>query len=249
MFHLVDINTRAITAVCAVALGFATLSAASISKGDPAGDPVLKPATFQKIYVPAGFDSNDHIQIVGEGLFNNTCYRPAPTTVHIDENMHQVLIGPVAYEYPGFCTQVILPFQRTIDIGLLKAGVWEVVQQADGTKLGSINVKPATTAMADDFDYAPISQAFFQKDAHSARILLTGHFLSSCMSLEDVKLSVETDVIVVQPIVKIEERNDCVEDQFPFSTWVALDFLKPQRYLIHVRSMNGNAINNLIDVP
>ena len=35
--------------------------------------PVKVPAYFQKMYIPGGFDSNDQIQIVGEGTFSNSC--------------------------------------------------------------------------------------------------------------------------------------------------------------------------------
>jgi hypothetical protein len=103
-------------------------------------DPTRVTATYDRIYVADGFDSNDLVQITGEGMFRNTCYRQAETSVKIDETTHTISLGPVAYEYSGLCLQVVLPFQRVIDVGILKSGRWTVEQGAH-QKLGEFNVK------------------------------------------------------------------------------------------------------------
>src|SRR5690606_29287612 len=110
-----------------------------------------------------GFDSNDHVQFVGEGLFRNTCYRPATPFAMVDHDRKQIRVGPVAYEYNGLCMQVILPFERVIDVGILKPGAYEVIQEPDGRLLGTIPVKVARSADPDDHLYAPVSQAFFRQ--------------------------------------------------------------------------------------
>lgn len=213
-----------------------------------AQDPVKKPATFNTAYYPTGFDSNDNVQFVGEGMFRNTCYRPAETAVQVDQEKKTITVGPVAYEYAGLCLQVILPFERVIDVGILKPGVYSILQSPEGTELGKIPVKAASRDEADDYLYAPIDQAFFRQKGAQSEIYLTGSFMTNCMHLKDVKVSVESKAVVVQPIAELEQRDGCLRGKFPFSKVVKVDLVPKGRYLLHVRSMNAKAINNLIDV-
>ncbi len=118
-------------AISIIVLTIVSVMDASATVSDINVDPVVRrPAIFQKIYVPSGFDSNDHVQIVGEGMFRNTCYRPAPSSVRVVEATKTIYIGPIAYEYAGLCLQVVLPFERTIDVGILKAGLWKIARNA-----------------------------------------------------------------------------------------------------------------------
>jgi hypothetical protein len=205
-------------------------------------------ATFNKVYVPVGFDSNDNVQIVGEGMFKNTCYRHAETTVRVEEASHTIYLGPVAYEYAGLCLQVILPFERVIDVGILTAGTWKIVQ-GDGTqKLGEVSIKTALNDGPDDYLYAPISQAFFQQKGAIGEVFLTGDFPNECMSMDEIKVTLQNDVIIVQPIVKMETRASCKDGKFPFSKSVSIDLIPSGHYLLHVRSMNGHAVNSLVDM-
>ena len=210
--------------------------------------PSKVPAVFDRVYAPHGFDSNDHVQITGEGLFRNTCYRHAQTTVRIDNDAHQIFLGPVAYEYSGLCLQIILPFERTIDLGLLKPGSWEVRQETSGALLGSLSIREASSANADDFLYAPISQAFFRQSGADGEILLTGEFSNSCLSLDRVETQVSADSIVLQPIARFDAGPSCSTGKFPFSHVVTVLLIPPGRYLLHVRSMNGHAVNSLVEV-
>jgi len=223
------------------------LALASVSH---AADPTLVGATFSRIFVPGGFDSNDHVQFVGEGMFRNTCYRPAPGAVSVNEEQKTITVGAVAYEYKGFCLQVILPFQRTVDVGILKAGRYQVFQDNGRGQqaLGEINIRQSRSDAADDFMYAPISQAFFKQNFAFSEVTLTGDFPTECMAMDHVKVTVEKDVIVLQPIAKLVNRPSCREGRFPFEQKVTIPSVAPGRYLLHVRSMNGNAVNNLINV-
>jgi hypothetical protein len=229
------------------ALSLTFIFAASLAQAQ-AADPVRVPALFSKVYVPNGFDSNDQVQFVGEGMFRNTCYRHANTTVRVDESQKTVFVGPVAYEYSGFCLQVILPFERVVDVGILKAGTWKIVQVNGAHQLGEIKVLPALTESPDDYLYAPISQAYFRQVASGAEITLSGEFTSSCLALDQVKVEIQPDVIVVQPIAKMDSGATCKDGRFAFSRVVPVNSIKNGRYLLHVRSMNGNAINTLVSV-
>jgi hypothetical protein len=231
---------------------FASLTALNAHAADPAKGAV----TFDRVYVPNGFDSNDLVQIVGEGTFANACYRPAEVSVRVDQAAKKIYLGPAAYKYSGFCLQVVLPFERTIDLGLVPAGDYTIVGEESAANnrdkvLGTIKVKEAVKEEADDFLYAPISQAFIRQSetAGNAEIVLQGDFPSNCMVLEEVKTSFQgNNVIVVQPIAKMEDRNGCLRGRYPFSKVINVGDIKADRYLLHVRSLNAKAINTLIDL-
>jgi hypothetical protein len=210
------------------------LMIANISVAMYPTEPIQVSADFNKIYIPGGYDSNDLVQIVGEGYFPTSCYRPAPAHVRIDEVKKQIVLGPVAYSYRGTCPQVIVPFQRVIVQGL--------------NIIGELNIREATTSSADDYPYAPVSQAFFYQKGATKHAIVNGTFTDDCQTLDQIKLTVEADVVVLQPIARIESRTDCKSGAFPFSKLVSADDVPPGRYLFHIRSLNGNAINSLLDV-
>lgn len=223
------------------------IAAASVANAQV--EPTKVGSTYSKMYAPGGFDSNDHVQIVGEGIFRNTCYRPAQTKVRVDEATKQIFVGPAAYEYSGFCLQVILPYNRVIDVGILKPGKWQVLQGPQADPLGEVNVRAAITDNADDFLYAPISQAFFQQKGTGAEVLLAGEFSNACMKLENVMVTIEPEVLVLQPVAKMDEAmGNCRDGKFPFNKKVSIKILPAGRYLLHVRSVNGNAVNTLVDM-
>ena len=96
--------------------------------------------SFNKVYVPEGFDSNDTVQFVGEGLFANSCYRPAETRVTVDHAAKTITVGPVAYMYQVLCLQVILPFERVIDVGVLHEGEYTIRRENETESLGEFSV-------------------------------------------------------------------------------------------------------------
>lgn len=224
----------------------ALLFSAAHAKADDGPSKVK--VNFGKIYVAKGFDSNDKVQIVGEGVYNNGCFRNAETKVRVDHDAKVITLTPYAYKYDGMCIQVIMPYDRVVDVGILKAGTYKVKQDGQSTFLGDVETTVATTKNPDDFTYAPISQAFFKGNGTSNIVSITGEFPNSCMTLKEVKFDVQPDVLVVQPIAEMQEGKDCKDGSFYFEKDTEVGPMKAGRYLLHVRSMNGKAINNLVEV-
>lgn len=203
---------------------------------------------FNKVYAVGGFDDNDNVQIVGEGMFAKTCYRHAETTVRVDEATKIIYLSPVAYKYNGYCLQVILPFSRVIDVGILKAGTYSVELETNKQSLGEITIRPSLTRAADDYLYAPVSQSFFVSKNGSNTIQLAGDFSLSCMKMKDVKIDIQKGIVVVQPIAKIDKSVPCTAGDFPFEKVIQVGPLAAGRYLMHVRSLNGQSLNTLINI-
>lgn len=208
--------------------------------------PGLVRTSFQTSYIPDGFDSNDHVQVTGEGYFPNTCYRPASIDLRIDHKRKTIQLVPLAYYYGGYCAQMIVPFDRTIDIGILKTGKYHIYQADEALPFGDVKIRAATNSGPDDFQYAPIEQAYVESKDGQTQLHIQGKFTKSCMKLIDVNVEVQSNVLVVRPISE-EDESPCEDGEFAFERSVA--FKAPKgRYLLHVRTLNANSINKLVDV-
>lgn len=218
------------------------------SWAEPKMTPDKVPVSFNQLYIAQGFDSNDNVQIVGEGRYLDGCYRNAETKVKVDHKAMKIHLTPYAYKYNGLCIKVILPFDRVINIGILKAGTYTITQGDQNNVIGKIETKPAITTTPDEFVYAPVSQAYFRNQGTINTVSISGEFSNSCMKLKEMQFDVQSNVLVVQPISEMTESSTCVEGSFPFESDTEVGPMKPGRYLLHVRSMNGKAVNNLVDV-
>lgn len=220
------------------------------SKAQPgiSDQPEKIPVLYNTVYIPDGFDNNDNVQIVGEGLFSNTCYRPAQTTASVDEEQKIITLHPTGYHYSGMCAQVVFPWHQVADVGLLKAGTYKVVQNGDKEALGQVTIRVSRNPGPDDYLYAPISQVYLKDHEGTSTVTVSGVFSNSCLRVTELRVEVQSKVIVVQPITELQSRPDCVDGSFPFEQNVSFGSPHPGRYLLHVRSLNGKAFNNLVDI-
>lgn len=213
-------------------------------------DPVIVESGYHTSYIPDGFDNNDHVQMVGEGIYSNTCFRPAAYDIDVNHSEKKVFVTPKAYKYDGMCLMMLVPYSQTIDLGILKAGRYEVVQKEANTssKLGDLAIRVAANSSADDYLYAPISQAFFQQQHGKSKLILTGEFSNTCWRYLETRVDVQKNVIVVQPVSEMEEGVACLDKVVPFKKEVQVQNIPKGRYLLHIRSTNAKAVNNLIDI-
>lgn len=223
---------------------------APFAKADlPSNTPVMIESNFINGYLPEGFDTNDSVEIVGEGLFVSSCYKPAHVDVKVDTTAMRIELRPRAYYYDSLCLQAIIPYHQVVNVGILPFGRYRVVDANRKEDLGVLNIRLATSSSADDFLYAPVSQAFFKQEAGKNFLTVSGTFTNSCMRLADVVANVQPKVITVQPIMEMTEGTLCADGMFPFEEKIEVHGLSAkQRYLVHVRSLNGKSINNLIDL-
>lgn len=135
-----------------------------------------------------------------------------------------------------------------MSFGVLKPGTYKLIQATDGADLGEIPVQAAQSERPDDFMYAPVSQAFFKKRGADGDVTLAGNFPNSCMQMDEVKVTLEPKVIVLQPIAKIDKRLGCHDGHYPFQVKTKIPNIPAGRYLLHVRSMNAKSINSLVDM-
>ncbi len=207
----------------------------------------------KRIFVPIGFDDNDNSQVVLDGFYPNTCFTVGTTSLEIDHEKREIKIDSHTIYIPGaVCLDVLVPYTVTVDLGLLRVGTYSVLAKPEVGNyvfFKNLPVEQAKVQGPDNFLYAPVSAISFQQDSttFAATISLKGEFTSTCMKLEGVKiLRPAKDLVELLPVAKME-GTDCKRRAVPFETSVKIENDIPKgRVLIHVRSLNGQAINQVV---
>ncbi|MEO5667936.1 MAG: hypothetical protein ABIR96_07755 [Bdellovibrionota bacterium] len=225
--------------------------------------PLKEPLRINNIFVPQeGYDDNDNIEFVLDGELKNACFQVGSSSVSFDGNIIDVKLES-SRKPDTFCIQddavlpvaiqAGVPFSKEVEIGALKAGEYTIRFQtptATVTKTFKIAVSPSNRQ--DAMNYAPVSNASIESLINVgdvAKIRITGMLTSSCMTLRnDVLVTKENDVVVIQPLVKVDLSSTCLMYLRPFSKEVDVPNLAKGRYLAHIRSMNGQALNRVFSV-
>jgi hypothetical protein len=234
-----------ILSLCAI-LG--VFSAAGAAYG--ADRPNLVRVPIREAFIPTGFDSNDRALIVIAGAFSNTCHRIAPQTVKVDEEAKTIVIDQGAFYYQGPCLMMLVEFNQTVQLGILKAGQYDIVDGASKRSLGTLPVAEAKSSDPDDHIYASIKDAYVTSVESGENIVVLKMTLpGTCWRLDEKRVLQEgKNVITVLPILAVRGDDNCIEQSFPYSTTVRLPKLNDGKYLLHVRSLEGQAITKLFDI-
>ena len=220
---------------------------------------------IEKVFAPeVGFDDNDRIEIVVHGQLTNSCYRLADTVVEpqADGLTYKVkqfatriengICGDQAAMMPPHLT-VRVPFNKVVDIGTLASAKYKLQYSfaANQTAFRPLDVAVATVPTIDDFSYAAVANALVPEVVNGAddvKLTLSGVLNSSCTHLDQIKITPEKDVIIIQPILKVDANVECTQLLIPFMKDVNLGKLASGEYLVHIRSMNGSAVNRVFTV-
>lgn len=234
-------------------LGLATLSlsAATLAKADGpiVANPIVQ-VPVRAIFVPAGFDDNDETVLVLDGFLPSSCYRLTTNEAKVNEETGEIEVIQYARKFPDPCLAVRVPFASEVRLGVLPSRDFTV--RAQGTDPAPLAVKRATLASADDYFYAPVDAASvdFDSEAGAYVATLTGRLTSSCLAWDDIKVEDQGTVYLVLPIIKkLDNGAACTEEEISFTKKVVLPGRPSQgRHLLHVRSLNGKAVNTMFSV-
>ncbi len=217
----------------------------------------------EQAFIPSGFDDNDNAQIVLDGWYSNTCYKSAPTEVTVDEAQKVISIKNKAYfNDAAMCVAMMVRFTDVIDLGLMRAGQYRVMvgekQNGKFAPMGTLRIASRQRlaaqgkSLSDEVLYAPVQDVFIQlsrKEGADPVLVLRGVMTSSCMEVKEVLLRyTEGNVVEVRPIAQIKGDGFCIQKMIPFEKRVSLKDAPQGRTLIHVRSLNGKAINKVVDL-
>lgn len=236
-----------------ITLIFSILSNWTISAQAQSLLPELVEIPLVKAYIPRGFDSNDRVQVVVEGKLPNACYTLGPTETEYQPNTNTIAFVQRAYLYKSknsICKTIKdVPFKSEVLLGLLGAGAYDIFDGRGSRSLGTLNVAAATNEGPDDFIYAIIEDAQMNIQQNKKVIAIRGVVPNSCWSVKETRVLVESDdVITLLPIMAYVPK-DCSPSTVPLFTTVKLPTdLKNGRYLVQIRSLNGQSVNKILDL-
>ena len=215
--------------------------------------PELIGVSSEHFFVPTGFDDNDNAQIVVSGNLPNSCYRVADPLVKVSHRQKKVYVKPQAYVYPSaWCLQVLVPFTQTLNLGVLNASTYEVVEvgpQDQQSSHGKMSIKKSMSNNADDFLYASVKSASVSHESGKNILSINGSLSGSCMHLKEVKVVHKTaDVIEILPITELQGGSGCDQKAYSFDTKVELPKADSDAVLIHIRTLNGQSVNLVEDL-
>ena len=215
--------------------------------------PELVGVASEHVFIPSGFDDNDNAQIVISGNLPNSCYRVADPVMKVNHRQKKVYIKPQAYVYPSsWCLQMLVPFTQTLNLGVLNASSYEVIEvgpRDHQNSQGKMSIKKSMSANADDFLYASVKSASVSKESGKNILRLTGTLSSSCMHLKEVKVIHQVKyVIEILPMTEMSGADVCDQRVYPFETLVELPQVNSDAVLIHIRTLNGQSVNLVEDL-
>ena len=233
--------------------GFAMLAGGAFLAANAAvaeGTPTDVAARF--LFVPAGFDNNDQIQVTLDGYLPNACYKIADPRVEFDESSRTFNVTAVANKFDAddtVCGVYEVPYTVTAALGQVRDG--DYVISTKGAAKRQLHVKQSTGVGPDDYLYAPVDHVHVNVSIRRKEIIATieGRFTNSCMRWEEIKTLDEGDEVVLLPVVSVDQRSDCRTQNMRYKAMeVKLPWRQPGRYLLHVRGLSGVAVNHVFEV-
>lgn len=226
--------------------------------------PVVVPVAG--VYAPeAGFDDNDTIQIVVDGVLPNACWVMDRTEAKLIGVHNDIVVQQYARKYETeICKdesklpselQVPVTFMGEVTMGPLPQGEYTMVYSSiyEGKmELKKFNVSAAPTNEVDSLYYAITTELAMPKivsaSAPTFDVKFSGYLSSPCSDIEpEALVSVQTDVIVLMPQVH-RTPGTCLPVAKEFTRYVRLKTPASGRYLLQIRSANGEAVNRLFTV-
>jgi hypothetical protein len=210
--------------------------------------PKLITVRMENVFAPPGFDNNDNAQIVIHGQLPSTCYKTVKPSYRVDHASRRIFVSALAYYYTGcFCLDVVTPYTHTVDLGVLAAGNYQVLEvDANGRSIarGNLPIAIARTPEPDQYLYAPVKAAMVEKNGAQTLLHIKGVFPSDCLELQQVAtLHRAPRIIEVLPLAYQKPGVQCVRRNRTFDARVALPATEAGDSLIHIRSMNGDSLN------
>lgn len=213
-------------------------------------DSELVPVDATKVFVPVGFDDNDNSQVVLDGYLPSGCYRLAQPEKILDPATREIKVQAMARFFDIPCIEARVPYTVVVDLGILPAGEFTIVSNKDQLR-ETLQIAEASNAGPDDFTYAPVDAVRVREVPGANRLVavIDGRFTNTCMNFQEVKVIDNGSTLAVLPIIKMEEGVACADVILPYRRVVNLPAnMAPGRHLLHVRSLNGHAVNYVFAV-
>lgn len=219
----------------------------------------IEDVQITKVYAPTkGFDDNDQIEVVTEGVLPNPCYTLAKTIIGPKVNNSFMVRQTAWRSKEGACNTGDLiddpvPYISVGVVGQLNKGDYAAQFTNKGGELDKkvFNVEEASSKAVDNFDYAAIQNVDAKEifyEGTEVVVTLNGVWTTKCQEFKKpIAIEKQDDVFLVLPILK-QTDDKCEKGTFPVAEKVSLGKLAAGTYLVHSRSRGGKAIYRQIQV-
>lgn len=202
------------------------------------------------LFVPVGFDDNDEIVAVADGYLASPCLKISSSVVKKDLVTKLITVDVQTKKEPGDCKwDFRVPFTTVLTLGSLPVGEY-TVRTIDGKLQEKLKVTEAKSGSVDNSLYAPVDKAQVKVNSDGRfEAVVEGRFTDTCSTVGELVLSDSGKTLELLPLMR-RERPDAHEGQCEpretrFIAKKVLPELMPGRYLLHVRSLNGQSINDV----
>ncbi|MBC7714730.1 MAG: hypothetical protein H7177_15395 [Rhizobacter sp.] len=197
------------------------------------------------VYSPAGFDSNDNIEVAVTGYLPNLCYKAPKSTVTAKNGKISVSMQATRNDNAmGFCAIIRIPYVEYIKVGVLDKGQYNIAvnEMSPWQKTSSIKITEASSSSIDEVIYANVDEVARVDDTR--KVLLKGYNPSDCMELKEIVIKDNgSDTYSILPKMK-QVRAECPKKMIPFAYEVEVPTnLEADKVLLHVRVMDGRSVN------
>jgi hypothetical protein len=204
-----------------------------------------------QVFIPAGFDSNDRMEIVVSGYLPDMCYDKPKAQVFIENKMIIVYMTAERTQEAAsnWCPQVLIPFVETVSISTLVSGHYDLLVNPNTpySHQREFFVEEASSTSIDDFTYANVESIEF--DEQEGILTLKGNHPSQCQTIDPVEfrfISNKKDTYAVLPVIKsTSERCPLKLSPYVYKVTVPTD-ITGEKILLHVRSMRGKSLNLVV---
>lgn len=208
------------------------------------------------LFTPHGFDDNDVVEVIISGHFSSSCYQLGEALTRVDHDTKQVFITPISYRRDDVpCHQMVSHYSQVVKLGKMLAGEYDIKVSNNDNLNKVFNINTATANEQDDYLYPPVEYADVKKDSKGElTLLIKGRFplmKRGCMvSTQSIVQFQDEDMLVVQPTAEVDlsGENSSEGCQQDFENTFKLPFSVQGEVLLHVRSINGQSYNRVIDL-
>jgi hypothetical protein len=211
------------------------------------------PAPVDHVFVPAGFDNNDNIELVVTGRFPSTCYSRNKVEVKVVNDVIDVKVTSFTTRNTrDNCLTMAVPFTEVVTVGNLQAGNYRIAVNArTATPLRDrLTVSESRSNSMDDFIYAQVDYVDLGfAGGQSGSAWLRAQLPSPCLAFDRVEyLSNGKDVISIMPIMK-RLSDFCPMKMVPYEIPVRYDIsnMTAKKVLLFSRSIDGKSVSTVVN--
>lgn len=219
-------------------------------------DTVNTHVPISDLYVPAGLNSNDNVEIVVEGHLPNLCYSNPQISSAINGNKISLEVKADLKSGNIFCAMVISPFVQTVSIGNLQAGEYDIVANENGHFKTNAKLYIREAQGNDNAKTYAYIEKIEEVKEDKEKILIKAFRVSDCYEPDEAEVIYNgKDTISVLPT--LSQVNDfCPKKMMPVQYEISLpsqiisnasDAGTTKRYLIQAMSADGNTVNYFIN--